>query len=196
MWLDDRPFNSSIFSRGHSSHLPPRRSRPLSTGRDARNFITDTVPWSRAFHRSGLSMYIRDADSSPARDCGALGDGGKGRQDLGSLSGVSHSTCFPPCRFFLSFSFRVLDPWSIFFHFLTCFFLTTTSTVSYIRRLLLSCATSPLYHPLCRSVYICRSIARIRLFINYGTSLLLSIHVSNLVLRCRAAPLHHIMWVN
>lgn len=95
-----------------------------------------------------------------------------------------------PLAAFSSFSFRVLDPWSIFFHFLICFFLTTTSTVSYIRRLLLSCATSPLYHPLCRSVYICRSIARIRLFINYGTSLLLFIHVSNLVLRCRAAPLH------
>ena len=103
---------------------------------------------------------------------------------------LARSTCFPPCRLFLSFSFRVLDPWSIFFHFLTCFFLTATSTVSYIRRLLLSCATSPLYHPLCRSEYICRSIARIRLFINYGTSLLLSIHVPNPVLRCRAAPLH------
>jgi len=87
-------------------------------------------------------------------------------------------------------SFRVLDPWSTFFHFLTCFFLTAASTVSYIRRLLLSCATSPIYLPLCCSVYICRSIARIRLFIGYGTSSLLSIHVSNLVLRCRAAPLH------
>lgn len=42
-------------------------------GRDARNFITGTTPRSRASHRSGLSMYIRGADSSPARVHGALG---------------------------------------------------------------------------------------------------------------------------
>jgi len=115
------------------------------------------------------------------------GGGEAGRWDLGSLSGgVSLSTCFPPCGPFLFSGFGSLV---FFFHFLTCLFLVITSTISYSRRLLLSCATSLIYHPLCRSVYICRSITRIRLFINYGISSLFSIHVSNPVFRCRAAPL-------
>ena len=89
-----------------------------------------------------------------------------------------------PC-FFIS----GLDPWSTFFRILTYLFLTVTSAVFFYNRcLLLSCATFSTYHPLSRSVYICRSIARIRLFIitvqacyYLYTSLILSFC-------CRAVP--------
>ena len=111
---------------------------------------------------------------------------GRGRQDLCSLSGISLSThfVFPLC-FFIS----GLDPWSTFFRFLTYLFLTVTSAIFFYNRcLLLSCATFSIYHPLSRSVYICRSIARIRLFIitvqacyYLYTSLILSFC-------CRAVP--------
>jgi hypothetical protein len=53
-------------------------------------------------------MHTSGADSSPVRVRQSPqydGDSGRGRHDLGSLSGAPHSTCFPSCRLFLSFHF-------------------------------------------------------------------------------------------
>ena len=95
-----------MFSRNPSSHLPLQRSHSLLISRNARIFITGIIPYSHSSHRSGLSMHMSGANSSPVRahQCPQRdGDGGNGRQDLGSLSGVFHSTCFPPCRLLLFF---------------------------------------------------------------------------------------------
>jgi len=122
MWLDDRPFSPSIFSRGHSSHLASRRSRC------AKFYHRYHPPQSRVSSLGAFNVHTRCRFvPRPCPRC--TGDSGKGRQDLGSLSGVSYSTCFPPCRFFLFFisgfgSVVHLLPFShllLSYHHLNCF---------------------------------------------------------------------------
>lgn len=183
---------------------PPTRSQVATyrtlhpNGRVRRSFLAmrgfpPPVSFPGAVHpiNQGFSMHICGAGSSPTRVHPSVeynGDSGTGRRDVGSLTGIFRFVF--PFAVSSSFSSRVF---SFGGSFSSCAFslassLLPTSAVSHCRRLLLSCATSPIYRPLCRSVHICRSIARIRLFINYGTSLLLSIHVSNPVVHYRDAP--------
>jgi hypothetical protein len=179
-------------SQGATHRTFHSNGRVRCSSRDSRNPTTAVILWSHASHRSrafNAHMQWRFVARSPYPSMEYYGDSEAGRWDLGSLSGVSLSTCFSPSSFFVP-GFGSVAMVHLFFDFRTCLFLTIiTSAVSYTCRPLLSCATSLIYHPLCRSVYICRSITRIRLFINYGTSSLFSIHVSNPVFRCRAAPL-------
>lgn len=95
-----------------------------------------------------------------------------------------------PCTF--SFFIRVLDPWSAsLFHLSSASSLPPYQPVLTVVVFCFPVLPPLIYHPLCRFVHICRSIARIWLFVNYGTSLLFSIHVSNPVYRHRAAPPPH-----
>jgi len=113
MWLDDRPFTSCAFSRGHSSHLSLQRSRSLLISRDSRNPTITVIPWDHASHRSGVSnthMRWRFVARPAYPSMEYYGDSEAGRWDLGSLSGVSLSSCFSPCRpflFFIRFGFWI-----------------------------------------------------------------------------------------
>lgn len=119
-------------------------------------------PIHSGYSQSACVVSVRRLSASiETMECDS--DDRTGRQDLGSLSGISLSTLssFPSVFFhFGSGSVVHLLPLSHLpfpYRRLNHFF--------YNRCLLLSCATFSIYHPLSRSVYICRSIARIRLFI-------------------------------
>jgi hypothetical protein len=177
MWLEDRPFTSSPFPKGHSPHLP---STPV---------VAFAAPFSRCAkfrhrHHSPRVMHPTARGVLNARICGAYSlsvrphpsveyDGYGGTWwDFGPLSGIFLSKLalllpsFPP---FSGFGSVV--------HFLLPL-LNLLIPHRHINRFLQSSSLaflcSPIYYPLCCPVHICRSIARIQLFINYGTSLLLS----------------------
>jgi len=157
--------------------IPPplRRSRSLPAPRDARNFTVSIVLWSHTQHPLGaFNAHVRCGFvACPCLSKSAIRRGRwKGSLGPRFIEWSLSFDLFSPLPLFplFHFGFWIRGPSSSIFSLASSLpppQLFLTFVVS-----LLSCATFPIYHPLCRSVYICRSIARIQLFVNYGTSLL------------------------